>query len=139
MSSLTTRQRLQKAAFRSTLLSISVVHLVAAPSLQAQTTDLLTYHNDNASTGQNLSEEILTPASVHTNHFGKLWVLNTDGLVDAQPLYAARVTIPLKGTHNVLYVATEHDSVYAFHLRSIFRAPTAPDKTGLERRRSSYR
>jgi hypothetical protein len=94
--------------------SISVVQLITTPFRQAQATDLLTYHNDNARTGQNLNEDILTPTSVNTSHFGKLWVLNTDGLVDAQPLYASGVTVPLKGMHNVLYVATENDSVYAF-------------------------
>lgn len=77
-------------------------------------TDVLTYHNDNARTGQALHEEILTPANVNTNHFGKLWVLATDGKVDAQPLYAAGVSIPGLGQHNVLVVVTEHDSVYAF-------------------------
>jgi len=98
-----------RAAF--TLLFFSIA---AAPSVTAQVTDVLTYHNDNGRTGQNLNEQILTPTSVNTNHFGKLWVLNTDGLVDAQPLYVAGVNIPSKGLHNVLFVATEHDSVYAF-------------------------
>ena len=88
--------------------------LTAAPCARAQMTDVLTYHNDNARTGQALHEEILTPANINTNHFGKLWVLATDGKVDAQPLYAAGVSIPGKGAHNVLVVATEHDSVYAF-------------------------
>lgn len=77
-------------------------------------TDVLTYHNDNARTGQALHEQILTPANVNTNHFGKLWILPVDGKVDAQPLYAASVLIPGHGVRNVLIVATEHDSVYAF-------------------------
>src|SRR5215831_17602040 len=115
MSSLTNAQRPQNAALiRSTIVSLCVICTVITPFWQSQATDLLTYHNDNARTGQNLNEEILTPVSVKTNHFGKLWVLNTDGLVDAQPLYAAGVTIPLKGMHNILYVATENDSLYAF-------------------------
>jgi len=84
------------------------------PTAPAQATDVLTYHNDNGRTGQNLNEQILSPANVNTNHFGKLWVLNTDGLVDAQPLYAAGISIPSKGMHNALFVATENDSVYAF-------------------------
>jgi hypothetical protein len=89
--------------------------LLIAPSYtQAQMTDVLTYHNDNGRTGQALHEEILTPANVNTNYFGKLWVLSTDGNVDAQPLYAAGVSIPGQGLHNVLVVVTEHDSVYAF-------------------------
>jgi hypothetical protein len=91
-----------------------VLQVAIAASVFAQATDVLTYHTDNARTGQNLHEEILTPASVLTNHFGKLWVLPADGLVDAQPLYAAGVNIPLKGLRNVVIVATEHDSVYAY-------------------------
>ncbi len=82
--------------------------------VNAQMTDVLTYHNNSARTGQALTEQILTPANVNTNHFGKLWVLAVDGKVDAQPLYAAGVSIPGKGKHNVLIVATEHDSVYGF-------------------------
>ena len=82
--------------------------------MPGQASDVLTYHNDNGRTGQNLNEEILSPANVNTNHFGKLWVLSADGLVDAQPLYAAGVSIPLKGMRNVVFIATEHDSVYAY-------------------------
>ena len=88
--------------------------LSAAPCARAQMTDVLTYHNDNARTGQALHEEILKAANLDTNHFGKLWVLAADGKVDAQSLYAAGVSIPGKGNHNVLVVATEHDTVYAF-------------------------
>jgi outer membrane protein assembly factor BamB len=85
--------------------------LVCVSSLRAQ--DVLTYHNDNARTGQALSETILTPSNVNSTQFGKLFQVNADGKVDAQPLYASAVTIPSQGTHNVLFVATEHDSVYA--------------------------
>lgn len=88
--------------------------LLAVTVVPAQATDVLTYHNDNGRTGQDLSEEILTPASVNTNHFGKLWVLPADGLVDAEPLYAAGVSIPQRGLRNVVFVATEHDSLYAY-------------------------
>ena len=76
--------------------------------------DVLTYHNDNARTGQNLSETVLTPVNVGVNTFGKLFDISLDGKVDAEPLYAAAVSFPGLGTHNVLYVVTEHDSVYAF-------------------------
>ena len=76
-------------------------------------TDVLTYHNDNARTGQNLTEQTLTPANV-TSSFGKLYEDVVDGKVDAQPLVKTQVPIPTLGTHNVLYVVTEHDSVYAF-------------------------
>ena len=61
-----------------------------------------------------MNESILWPGNVVASHFGKLWVLNVDGKVDAQPLYAAGVSIPGKGEHNVLFVATENDSVYSF-------------------------
>ena len=77
-------------------------------------TNVTTHHNDNARTGQNLSETILTPSNVNSSSFGKLFVISVDGRVDAQPLYLTQVSIPNKGTHNVLYVETEHASVYGF-------------------------
>ncbi len=86
--------------------------LACVPSLCAQ--DVLTYHNDNARTGQAQAETILTPSNVNSTQFGKLFQVNVDGKVDAQTLYASSVTIHSQGAHNVLFVATEHDSVYAF-------------------------
>ena len=80
--------------------------------------DVLTYHNDNARTGQNLNETTLTPANVNFAQFGLLHVLATQGLVDAQPLYAAGITIAGQGSHNVVFVVTEHDLVYAFDANS---------------------
>jgi hypothetical protein len=102
------------SAISGTFVGLCLLSLLAAPPAPARATDVLTYHNDNGRTGQNLNEEILTPANVNTNHFGKLWVLPADGLVDAEPLYAAGVSIPQKGLRNVVFVATEHDSVYAY-------------------------
>ena len=81
----------------------------AAPAFKG----VLTYHNDNMRTGRNQSETTLTLKNVNSNTFGKLFVLSTDGLVDAQPLYAPNLTVA-GGTHNVLFVASEHGTVYAF-------------------------
>lgn len=85
---------------------------VCAVPLAAQV-NVLTYHNDRARSGQNLAEILLTPANVNTASFGKLFSATLDGLVDAQPLYAAGVPIAIQGTHNVLVAATENDSMYA--------------------------
>ena len=78
------------------------------------TVDVTTYHNDNSRTGQNLDETILTPANVNSATFGLSSFLPADGQIDAQPLYLSNVAIPGLGTHNVIYAATENDSVYAF-------------------------
>ena len=78
------------------------------------TTDVLTYHNDIARTGQNLTETTLTTGNVNSATFGKLGFYSVDGLVDAEPLYASSVSVPSNGTHNLLIVPTENDSVYAF-------------------------
>jgi len=75
--------------------------------------DVLTYHNDNGRTGQNLSETLLTPATVSAAHFGKLRVLAADGLVDAQPLIASNLSV-LGKVRNVVFVVTEHGSVYSY-------------------------
>jgi len=81
--------------------------------------DVTTYHYDNLRTGQNINETTLTPANVNQTNFGKLGSFNVDGHVDAQPLYLSNVAIPNKGTKNVLYVVTEHDSVFAFDADSV--------------------
>jgi hypothetical protein len=77
-------------------------------------TSILTYHNDVQRTGQNLSETILTPANVTSSTFGKVFSFTTVGNVYAQPLYMPNVSIAGTGTYNVVFVATENDSVYAF-------------------------
>ncbi|MGA8596744.1 MAG: chitobiase/beta-hexosaminidase C-terminal domain-containing protein [Bryobacteraceae bacterium] len=77
-------------------------------------TDVLTARYDNARTGQNLSETTLTRQNVNVQSFGLLYNLPVDGRVYAQTLYKSQLSIPGQGVHNVLFVATEHDSVYAF-------------------------
>ena len=89
---------------------------------QLLSVDLLTYHGDLLSTGQNLAETVLTPTNVNPTSFGKIWSTDDaghtalDGQVYAQPLFKSNVTITRgqsQGVHNVLYVATQHDSLYA--------------------------
>ncbi len=76
-------------------------------------TDVATYKYDVMRTGENLTEATLTPTNVNAATFGKLKNLSVDGLVDAQPLYLSQLTVG-GVPHNVVFVATEHDSVYAF-------------------------
>src|SRR5216684_894147 len=84
-----------------------------SPSSPGQT-DVVTYHYDNARTGANLSETVLTPAKVNAAKFGKIGFYSVDGKVDGQPVYLSQVSISGQGTHNILYVVSEHASVYAF-------------------------
>jgi hypothetical protein len=87
---------------------------IVCTALLSSATDVVTYHNDIARTGHNLEETILTTGNVNSSSFGKLFTSPVDGIIDAEPLYLSAVSIPGKGTHNVIYVVTENDSVYAF-------------------------
>ena len=82
-------------------------------TVTAAGTDVVTYKYDVMRTGQNLAESALTPSNVTSSTFGKLRNLMVDGLVDAQPLYLSKLSVA-GAAHNVVFVATEHDSVYAF-------------------------
>ena len=101
-------------SIQATSAGISGATTLTVTALPPSGTDVLTYHNDNARTGQNLSETTLTPTNVTAANFGLLFVIPVDGKVDAQPLYASNIAIPNNGIHNVLVVATEHDTIYAF-------------------------
>ncbi|HEX5462713.1 MAG TPA: PQQ-binding-like beta-propeller repeat protein [Steroidobacteraceae bacterium] len=83
------------------------------PPTPSTNTDVTTYRDDVARTGSNLTESVLTPADVNSSSFGLLRILSVDGKVDAQPLYLSHLTIG-GAAHDVVFVATENDSVYAF-------------------------
>lgn len=78
------------------------------------TAQITTAQVDNARTGAYLKETTLTPQNVNPQQFGKLFTFRVDGDIYAQPLFVPGVEIPGKGKHDVIYIATEHDSVYAF-------------------------
>ncbi|HEV7968743.1 MAG TPA: immunoglobulin domain-containing protein [Candidatus Acidoferrales bacterium] len=107
------------ATFRVTVtnpvtnLTSSSATLTVNPVVASQGTDVTTYHNDIARTGQNTTETKLTQANVNSTMFGLLRNLAVDGLVDAEPLYLSQLSVG-GSAHNVVFVATEHDSVYAF-------------------------
>ena len=75
---------------------------------------VLTWHDNVARTGLNAEETQLTPANVNRNSFGKLFSYPVDGQQYAEPLYVPNLAIPGKGTHDVVLVVTQHNSVYAF-------------------------
>ena len=87
--------------------------LFGAASLNAQpASDVLTWHNDHNRSGANNAESTLTLTNVNSATFGKVGFFSTDGVVDAEPLYVGGLTIG-GATHNVVFIATEHDTVYA--------------------------
>ena len=93
-------------------ISVILLTLISAYRLPGQVS-VLTQHNDNARTGQNLSETTLNTSNVNQSTFGKLFWRTVDGFIFAQPLYVPGLTIQ-GATHNVVFVATQHNSVYAF-------------------------
>jgi hypothetical protein len=106
-------RRLSSQELHTTMVLAITLSGVLPASAQTNVS-IWTYHNDNARTGQNLRETQLTLGTVNSRSFGKLFSQPLDGWLFAQPLYLPGIAIPGKGTHNVVYVATEHNSVYAF-------------------------
>jgi len=92
------------------------VHLLAQ-------TSVITWHYENERTSANTSETVLTPSNVNSAGFGKLTTLPVDGFVVGHPLYLPSVNVLGQGVHNVVYVATMHDSVYAFDADSANTSP----------------
>jgi hypothetical protein len=84
---------------------------------------VLTAQYDNSRTSADLHEKVLKPSNVNTRDFGKLFSRTVDGDVFAQPLYVPSLTIPGVGKRNVVFAATEHDSVYAFDVNGTRDAP----------------
>ena len=128
------------AALSQVLLRILSFALIAVtlPAATAVCQDVLTYHNNNARTGLDIHETQLTPTNVNSSTFGLLFTLPADGLVDAEPLYLSSIKVN-GATHNVVIVATEHDSVYAYdantgaalwHVRTLKSGETTSDNRG---------
>ena len=106
----------RESSVRFSSSSLPGLHSSADPSIRPVThgfEGVLTYHADNARTGANPHETILSPANVDTEHFGKLFTVPVDGDVYAQPLYVPSVDLGSKGVRNVVYVATENNTIYA--------------------------
>ena len=123
--------KLRKLARRcGNWLAGAVVVCVASAGAWAQIS-VTTAHNDIARTGANTNETILTPANVNSTSFGKLFSASVDGYVYAQPLYLPNIkmgsgTAQAGTTHNVVFIATQHDSVYAFDADSNAGANGSP-------------
>src|SRR5262245_53726525 len=98
--------RKQKRSFRGRIEQLEPRLLLAV--------DVTMWHNDPARTGFNANEQALTPATVDSSSFGKLFSYSVNGQVYAQPLYVSNLQMPGHGTRNVVFVATETNDVYAF-------------------------
>jgi hypothetical protein len=103
---------------RIAVFACSMAVTLAQPSV-------VTYHNDVTRTGQNNQETILTTSNVNSTKFGKLFSYTVDGSMNAQPLYVPGVTINSQ-VHNVVFVVTQNDSVYAFDADSNAGANSNP-------------
>src|SRR3984893_10605686 len=121
------KQHLRSVALQGSAALIVCCLIAAAGPAAATSTpapiNVLTLHNDNMRSGLNPQESNLTPSNVNVRTFGKLFSYPVDGYLYAEPLYASQLAIPGQGTHNVVYVASEHDSVYAFDADGLVATP----------------
>jgi len=106
--------RNHKIRARPLCLLVLALSALSAAAQTATPVNVPTWRYDNTHNGENTQETLLTTANVNANGFGKLFSVAVDGYVYAQPLYVSGITMPDGLVHNVIYVATEHDSVYAF-------------------------
>jgi hypothetical protein len=112
-----TREPLLREFYLKRLFGHGLAGLLAAPFLLAACLAQVSvplYHNDRQRSGHNTEETRLTPHNVNVKHFGKLFSQPVDGYIYAQPLYQEDVVLANKSVHNVVFVATMNDSVYAF-------------------------
>ena len=100
-------------ACRKAIMWSFVVTVAVAAPLAIGEVSVLTQHNDVLRTGQNVSETLLTPSNVNSEQFGKLFTQPVDGMIVGQPLVVPGLSFP-DGTHDAVYVTTQHDSVFAF-------------------------
>src|SRR5580692_7177687 len=92
-------------------------------SLPSPAVDLLTQHNDINRTGSNLLETILSPAILRSGRFGKIASLCVNGQIYAQPLIVSSLDLDGKGVHDVAFVATMENNIYAFDASGVSQAP----------------
>jgi len=107
--------------------SVCALFLVLVGAAAARSQEpVTTWHYDNSRDGANTNETILTPLNVSSKTFGELFTQPVDGAIVGQALYLPQITIPGAGVHNIVYVATMNDSVYAFDADSATGSNAAP-------------
>jgi len=108
----------------SSLRSLAAAFVVLLPA--AAQVNVPTYRNDNARTGQNLNEPLLSPGTLSNAQFGRRFLQPVDGGVYAQPLYMGAVPMATGAVHDMVLVATTHDTLYAFDADDNLGANAAP-------------
>src|SRR6267378_8505340 len=108
------RRRILLEKLRFDFCALIILLAVLLPATAGAQVSIVTERYDNARTGANLTEAILNTSNVNVSQFGKLFSYTVDGSIQAQPLYVPNVPVAGQGTHNVLYVVTMNDVLYAF-------------------------